>query len=148
MNAEQERVARAAGSQLTGGISAAQQKSADAEAQRQQMEEMMTQKKEMVRALLDPSAIERMNRIGLVKPQRQAELEDFIIRMAQAGKIRQRIDDAQLVDLLGKLGDASSGPARGSAKPADGKPAAAGAVNIRRRRGVDSDDEDLLKDIE
>lgn len=52
-----------------------------------------------------------VSRISLVKPQKAQGITNLIIQMAQSGQIRQRINEAQLVDLLEQVerGDGSGG---------------------------------------
>ena len=44
-----------------------------------------------------------MNSIALVKPERAEQIEGMLIQMAQSGQIRGKIEEAQLVDLLGQI---------------------------------------------
>ena len=68
----------------------AQEKQAQAEAQRSQMLEQ----------LLSSEAKERLSRIRLVKPEKVRQVEDLILMMAQQHRLGGPIMDAQLCQML------------------------------------------------
>lgn len=39
-------------------------------------------------------------RIGLVSPERSAQIESILLRMAQSGQLRGRVNEEQLIGLL------------------------------------------------
>jgi programmed cell death protein 5 len=83
--------------------------------QRQQMddramEEELNRQKEVesriqmiLKQILEPDARERLNRIKLTKPDFAKAVEQQLVVLAQSGRIRERITDAQLVALLKQL---------------------------------------------
>ena len=57
----------------------------------------------IMRMALTSEARQRLANIKMVKPQTAETIEDYIIQMATAGKLKQVIDDDQLKELLGSL---------------------------------------------
>merc|ERR1719343_875029 len=78
--------------------------------QQQKKEEMATQKAAMVRALCDTEAHERLQRVGLVKPETCAKVEAMILQMANQGMIQEKVTEGQITQLLEKVGEASAAP--------------------------------------
>lgn len=72
------------------------------QAQQHQMEAVL---KQVRLHLLDEKARERLNNLKLVKPELAVQLEIYLAQMYQAGQIRGRITDEQMVAILMKLGD-------------------------------------------
>ncbi|KAI9351291.1 PDCD5-related protein [Obelidium mucronatum] len=94
-----------------------------------QMEEM---RRTMLIQLLDNSARERLARISMVKQEKARAVEDLLIRMAQSGQLRGKINENMLIDLLGQLNEQQSAKVESK-------------IKITRRNVADSDDdEDLL----
>ena len=100
--------------------------------QRQQMEAAMEQRKTMIRAVLEPEAQERLNRIGLLKPEKQRAFEDFVIANLQRGLIKQKIDETTLITMLEKIGTAAMA----------GSSVTSSSVSFKRR-AFDDDDVDI-----
>mmetsp|Transcript_63284 Transcript_63284/g.150943 ORF Transcript_63284/g.150943 Transcript_63284/m.150943 type:complete len:128 (-) Transcript_63284:102-485(-) len=96
-----------------------------AEEQKQRQQEMEERKRIMIRQLLEPDALERLNRIGLVKPEKQMQMEAFILQTAQSGMVQEKISEAQLVSMLEKLDGTKTAP----------------SVKIQRKRRDDDDDD-------
>ncbi|KAF4702556.1 hypothetical protein FOZ63_027718 [Perkinsus olseni] len=103
--------------------------------QQQRQKEMQQQKEAMeerrrvaVRSMMEPEALERLNRIGLVKPEKQRAVESLIIQSAQSGRLQQRIDEGTLVELLEHVEKQSGG---------------AGNIKFARRAFDDDDDSDI-----
>ncbi|CAK0860150.1 unnamed protein product [Prorocentrum cordatum] len=84
MQAGEEARARAAASQR--GDQDAQLERMQEQAQKQK--EMEEQKRVMVRQVLEPEALERLHRVGLVKPEKQMQIEGVILNMVQSGPRR------------------------------------------------------------
>ncbi|EER19108.1 Programmed cell death protein, putative [Perkinsus marinus ATCC 50983] len=78
-----------------------QQQQQQRQAEMQQQKEAMEERRRVaVRSMMEPEALERLNRIGLVKPEKQRAVENLIIQSAQSGRLQQRIDEGTLVELL------------------------------------------------
>ena len=74
------------------------------ERQRQvEKETIETQKRALLRSLLDSEARARLERIRLAKPEEAAYIEIQIIRLYQLGKIKERITDDIFKKLLKRL---------------------------------------------
>ena len=134
MSPEEEMQARARSSQL----SQRDQMQAQAEQRRQEQEARDEQRRTIVRSVLEPEALERLNRIGLVKPDKQLRLEEIIFANVQRGVIKQKIDERTFVNLLKQIEDT------GSAPPVESKPGMVAGSGIQfKRRAFDDDDDDL-----
>jgi programmed cell death protein 5 len=57
----------------------------------------------IMRMALTSEARQRLANVKMVKPQTAETIEEYIIQMATAGKLKQVIDDEQLKELLGSL---------------------------------------------
>jgi programmed cell death protein 5 len=57
----------------------------------------------IMRMALTSEARQRLANIKMVKPQIAQTIEEYIIQMATAGKLKQVIDDDQLKELLGSI---------------------------------------------
>jgi programmed cell death protein 5 len=69
----------------------------------QQQEEMEQMKKTVLKKILDKSAIERMGRIRLVKPEVANQLELYLMQLYQSGKLKNVITEDQLIMILDSL---------------------------------------------
>lgn len=65
-----------------------------------QQEEM---RKSVIKKILDKSAIERMGRIRLVKPDMADQLELYLMQLYQSGKLKTVITEQQLIMILDSL---------------------------------------------
>ena len=80
------------------------------ELQRQQMEvdehdqmaELEAQKQSVIRQILTPEARERLNRLKMTRADLVNQIESQLILLAKSGRVRGKIDDAQLKKLLSK----------------------------------------------
>jgi programmed cell death protein 5 len=68
-----------------------------------QQEEMEQMKKAVLKKVLDKSAIERMGRIRLVKPEVANQLELYLMQLYQSGKLKNVITEEQLIMILDSL---------------------------------------------
>ena len=81
----------------------------------------------MVRQILEPEALERLNRIGLVKPEKQHQIEMMIIDRAQSGNMTEKMSEQTLIKILDQV------------DPPESKP----KVVISRRKGCMDDEDDF-----
>jgi len=68
-----------------------------------QQTEYETQKKVILRAILMDDARERLGRIKAARPELAENLENQLIMLAQSGRLKNKINDEQLRDLLSKI---------------------------------------------
>src|SRR5687767_11624651 len=73
------------------------------QAQAVQRAEADAQKDVILRAILEPEARERLVRVRMARPDIAAGVENQLIMLYQQGRIRQRIDDATLRELLARM---------------------------------------------
>jgi programmed cell death protein 5 len=73
------------------------------EQQELQEKQFDEQKKRILRSVLTPQAKERLNNIKLARPQIGEQIENQLIMLAQSGRLQEKIDDAQLRQLLSKI---------------------------------------------
>jgi len=76
-----------------------QQAAASAQAQAQ----ADAAKENILRAVLEPEARERLTRVRMARPDIAAAVENQLIVLYQQGRIRQRIGDETLRDLLHRM---------------------------------------------
>jgi programmed cell death protein 5 len=74
-------------------VAAAAQQQANAEAA----------KENILRAILEPEARERLVRVRMARPDIAGSVEQQLIVLYQQGRIRQKIDDATLRELLARM---------------------------------------------
>jgi len=68
-----------------------------------QQKEFEDQKKHILRAILTDDARERLGRIKVARPEMADNLENQLIMLAQSGRLKNKINDEQLRELLSKL---------------------------------------------
>ena len=66
-------------------------------------EEFEKQKKMILRAILTTEARERLGRIKVARPEIVEDIENQLIVLAQSGRLKNKINDEQLRELLLKL---------------------------------------------
>jgi programmed cell death protein 5 len=71
--------------------------------QEEQQQEFNDQKKQALRAILTDDARERLGRIKAARPEMADNLENQLIMLAQSGRLKNKINDEQLRELLGKI---------------------------------------------
>ena len=78
-----------------------QQMAEQEQAQRQQ--QMQAQIQSVLMQAMEPEARERLNTIKLTKLEFAAAVEQQIVALAQSGRLRQKITDDQLKQLLSQI---------------------------------------------
>ncbi|ODM18433.1 hypothetical protein SI65_06304 [Aspergillus cristatus] len=125
---EEIRRARLAQLQQQGGS-----RGAGGEGQEEQKRAMESERRSAIlNQILEPEAIDRLNRIRLVKESRAADIESRLIMLAQTGQLRQKVTEEQLKDLLNAISE-NQRKAEEESK-----------IVISRRKGGWDDDDDLL----
>merc|ERR1712080_91226 len=65
-----------------------------------EMEKQQAMRAGMLAKILSPAARERINTIKLVKPQQAMQVENYFLKMAQAGRIANSVSEAQVKEVL------------------------------------------------
>jgi len=73
------------------------------EDRKQQEEEFEKQKKLLLIQALTPKARERLGNIKISRPQVAEHIEQQLIMLVQSGRLKNKIDDQQLRNLLKKM---------------------------------------------
>ncbi|CAD2093174.1 apoptosis-related protein, putative [Plasmodium vinckei] len=94
---------------------------------KQKQEELLEQKRIILKSLLTPDAHARLSRIAIVKEENARRIEDIIIRNSQMGLLHKKIDEDQLIKLIEQV----------SGRMNKKEP----VVEIRRRKQFDDDDD-------
>ena len=68
-----------------------------------QQKEFEDQKKLILRTILTDDARERLGRIKAARPEMAENLENQLIMLAQSGRLKNKINDEQLRELLAKI---------------------------------------------
>jgi len=68
-----------------------------------QQKEYEEQRKVILRAILMDDARERLGRIKAARPELAENLENQLIMLAQSGRLKNKINDEQLRELLSKI---------------------------------------------
>lgn len=78
--------------------------SAEQAAERQQQQAAMEeQRQQMVYSILTPEAKTRLSMLAMVKEDKVRMVEDQLIKMATSGALRERVSEAQLIEMLDKV---------------------------------------------
>ena len=83
-----------------------QQQAGDQQGKQEELERQQRQKSQIQMILmqvLEPDARERLNTIKLTKPEFAGAVEQQLVALAQSGRLKQKITDAQLKELLRQL---------------------------------------------
>jgi programmed cell death protein 5 len=84
-------------------LAAMREQAAQEQVQEEQMAEAQAQKEAILRQILTPEARSRLTNIRMVKPQFAEQLEMQLIQLAGSGRLRGRVTDEQLKNLLQQL---------------------------------------------
>lgn len=79
------------------------QKNADSGSNNNSSNSGVSVNESVVNQMLDIDAKERLNRVRLVKPDRVAAVEKYILQLATAGGLRGKLSEDDLVDLLDRV---------------------------------------------
>jgi programmed cell death protein 5 len=80
-----------------------QQQQFAGESEEQRRQELAEAKNSLLRQILSSEARERLNTIRMAKPEFAEVLENQLIALAQTGRIKGMISDAQLKDILRQI---------------------------------------------
>jgi programmed cell death protein 5 len=86
-----------------------QQQAGDQQAMQAELERQERNKSQMqmvLMSILEPDARERLNTIKLTKPEFAASVEQQLVQLAQSGRLKNKITDSQLKELLRQLAPA------------------------------------------
>jgi len=76
---------------------------ADQEAQQAAQERADAQKEALLKQHLTDGARQRLNAVQMSKPQFAEQVEQQVVALAQSGRVQDRIDEAQMKELLKEL---------------------------------------------
>ncbi len=86
-------------------LHAQQEEQFQAHMQQKQLEEALNT---IMQQVLDSRARERLSNLKMVKPELALQLEAYLAQLYQAGQLKGRITDEQVVSILQKLSAAES----------------------------------------
>ncbi len=69
----------------------------------QRQQQMQAQIQSVLMQVMEPEARERLNTIRLTKPEFAVSVEQQIVSLAKSGRLRQKITDEQLRELLTQI---------------------------------------------
>ncbi|MDD5318072.1 MAG: DNA-binding protein [Candidatus ainarchaeum sp.] len=72
-------------------------------AELQQAQEMESQKKSLLKNLLEPAAYERVMNVRLASPELYDQLVGMVAYLYKAGQIRGKLGEGQVLQILSKL---------------------------------------------
>lgn len=71
----------------------------------QQMQQIEQAKRQVLSQVLTKEAFERLGRVRTVNPQLASQAELYILQIYQTGRLKQRITDEKMRDVLGLLSE-------------------------------------------
>jgi programmed cell death protein 5 len=69
----------------------------------EQQQAIEAQRQSIIRQILTPQARERLGRLKTARPELVTNIEDQLITLARAGRVRGQIDDNELRKILSQL---------------------------------------------
>lgn len=78
-------------------------------AQMEQLRKLEEMKKQLLGRILTKEAFERLSRVRMVNPELSGQAELYLLQIYQSGKLRDRITDARLRDVLKVLSSGTRG---------------------------------------
>ncbi|KAI4839335.1 apoptosis-related protein [Plasmodium brasilianum] len=72
---------------------------------KQKQEELLEQRRIILKSLLTPDAHARLSRIAIVKEEKARKIEDIIIRNSQMGLLHKKIDEDQLIKIIEQISE-------------------------------------------
>ncbi|GMM31379.1 Sdd2 protein [Martiniozyma asiatica (nom. inval.)] len=75
----------------------------------QQANKTDTNTNSVLNQVLETAAKERLDRVRMVKPDRAAGVENYLLRLAQSGNLRGKVTDKDVVAILGQLSQQQAG---------------------------------------
>ena len=83
-----------------------QQQAGDQQEELERQQKQKSQIQMLLMQVLEPDARERLNTIKLTKAEFAASVEQQLVSLAQSGRLKNKITDAQLKELLRQLAPA------------------------------------------
>ena len=83
-----------------------QQQAGDQQEELERQQKQKSQVQMLLMQVLEPDARERLNTIKLTKPEFAASVEQQLVALAQSGRVKNKITDAQLKELLRQIAPA------------------------------------------
>ena len=83
-----------------------QQQAGDQQEELERQQKQKSQIQMLLMQVLEPDARERLNTIKLTKPEFAASVEQQLVSLAQSGRLKNKITDTQLKELLRQLAPA------------------------------------------
>ncbi len=80
-----------------------QQEQAGTAVEEQKRQEIEEAKKNIIRQILTPEARERLGTIRMAKPELAEQLENQLVALAQTGRLKSMITDAQFKEILQQI---------------------------------------------
>lgn len=66
----------------------------------QQIKEAQEKRNKILQQILTNEAKERLSRVALVKPEKAAQVEDYLIQQAQSRQLVGKVDEQKIISLL------------------------------------------------
>jgi programmed cell death protein 5 len=80
-----------------------QQRVQEESIRQEQRRQVELQRRSILMEVLTPEARGRLANVKLARPEYALQVENLLIQLAQTGQVKQKITDAQLKQILGKI---------------------------------------------